>query len=92
MGTGSLLFDHQEYNFEMFKDNVLEAGPAAFGIVPPFAVIDHVLVRLVAAPAFIVASFAALCYREESGSPGTVRCVARNDSGLIRYSEFFETQ
>ena len=33
----------------MFKDNILGAGPAAFGIVPPFAVIDHVLVRLVGA-------------------------------------------
>ena len=33
----------------MFKDNALEAGPCAFGIVSPFDIINHLLVRLVGA-------------------------------------------
>ena len=33
----------------MFEDKVLQAGPSTFGIVPPFAFVDDVLVRLVGA-------------------------------------------
>ena len=44
-----MLLVFRVYNPELFLEQVSTAGSKAFGIVPPFKVVDHVLLRLSAA-------------------------------------------
>ena len=43
VGAGKVLFSYQGYSAETFKDDVVKANPSAFGILPPFAVVDLVV-------------------------------------------------